>query len=260
MTAVITLTVTGMVLAVAIGIVTKFFGVKQNPQAEQLLALMPGANCGGCGFAGCADYVEAMVAGRAEPGHCPSMTAEALEAASRILGREIVQAEPKVAVVCCSGDDSHARRRAGYNGIMDCQNALFVAGGGKECLFGCLGLGTCARACPFGAIEMTDRHLAVVHPELCVGCGKCVAACPRHVIRLVSRHAPLVVLCNSTAAAKTKLKACTAACIGCRKCVKGAQEGQMSINGSLAVVNEDNPPEPSLAAVCPTGALHARGQ
>ena len=257
MTGVILLTITGVVLAIAIGLVTKYFGVKQNPLAEKLLAIMPGANCGGCGFAGCADYVDAMVTGRAAPGRCPSMNEDAMKVCSKLLGRDVEKTEPMVAVVACSGDDNHAVRRGIYNGITDCRNAMIVAGGGKGCLFGCLGMGTCARACPFGAIEMTERHIAVVHPELCTGCGSCAAVCPRHVIKLVPRTSKIHVFCSSPESAKVKMPVCSGACIGCKKCARNSQEGQMTFNGFLACVNYENAPDQKLEEVCPTKALRS---
>ena len=255
MTGVIILTITGVLLAVAIGLVTRFFGIKQNLLAEKLQAIMPGANCGGCGFAGCADYVDAMVNGKAQPGLCPSMSAEALKIASTLLGQDVVVKERKVALIACSGDDAHAVRRGLYNGVTDCKNAAMVAGGGKGCLYGCLGLGSCARICPFGAIEITGKHLARVHADLCTGCGKCVSACPRRLIRLVPRTSRIHVYCSNPEVGKNKLPICSDACIGCRKCAKASKEGQMQFNGFLASINYDNPPDETLAQTCPTGAL-----
>ena len=253
---IVMLTVVGVLMALAIGLVAKFFGAKTDPLAEKLGELMPGANCGGCGFAGCADYANAMATGKAKPGSCPSMSAETFKQVCDLLGVQAEMSDPKVAVVCCSGDDHHATRVALYNGVNDCLNAMMVAGGAKGCTYGCLGLGSCARACPFGAIEILSTHVAKIHPNLCKGCGKCESVCPRHVIKLVPRSAAAVnVYCNSPEKAPIKKKVCSGGCIGCRKCVKAAGEGQILINGFLASVNYDNPPPESVVEVCPAKCL-----
>jgi ferredoxin len=161
-----------------------------------------------------------------------------------------------VAVVLCGGNNSSSRRAVNYNGIKDCKAAALVAGGDKACSFGCLGFATCARVCPFNAIEMKDG-LAVVHPELCVGCGKCVAACPRNIIKMVPSSAEVHVYCSSPEKGAAKKKVCDVPCIGCRKCVKVAEEGQMVINGFLVSVNYENSPPKDIveAAGCPTKCL-----
>ena len=254
---IIILTVTGVVLAIAIGLVAKYFGVEQDPRTEQLLNLLPGANCGGCGFAGCADYAKEVVEGRAKLGLCASMSKEILEEAAKLVGVEAgEEQERKVAVVCCHGDDNVASTRAFYNGVTDCVNATMVANGGKSCTYGCLGLGTCARVCPFNAIEIS-KHIAVIHADVCKGCGKCVAVCPRNVIKLVPAKAPVHVFCNSPESFKLKKNACKAGCIGCRKCAKSCEEGQITFNGFLATINYDNPPSEAVADVCP---MHSIGR
>ncbi len=255
MWSIVVLSLTGLVSGLAIGIVVKFFGTTLNPLEEKLLELVPGANCGACGHAGCEAYAKAMAEGNAKPGLCPPMSPEALAEICQLLGVESVSPDPVVAVVCCSGDDDHAQRMAFYNGVNDCTNAMLVAGGGKGCIYGCLGMGSCARACPYGAIEIRANHIAVVHPELCVGCGKCVMVCPRQIIKLVPKTASIHVFCSSPERGALKRKICSAACIGCRKCVKAAGENEMTMKGFLAVVNYEQPPAPEVAEVCPTKAL-----
>jgi len=255
MQAILILLFSGLVIGLAIALVVKYFAVQSNPLQDEIIALMPGANCGGCGFAGCAAYAAALAAHNAKPGLCPSMTETNMQQLSELLGVKTEAQIRKVAVVCCRGDDDMATRQAFYNGINNCRDAMQVAAGAKTCTYGCLGLGACARACPYGAIEMTSKHLAVVHPELCVGCGKCVQTCPKKLIKLVPATAPLHVLCSSPEKGVTKRKACKAACIGCQKCLKAASEGQIRMNGFLAVINYGNPPAAEIAPCCPTGAL-----
>jgi electron transport complex protein RnfB len=247
----------GVLSGVIIGVVVKVFGAEPDPRVEQVEALLPGANCGGCGCAGCTAFAQALVQGLANPSACPSNSAASIQIICALLGVTAAERTPKVAVVRCGGDREHAVEAAQYNGVADCKDAVLVAGGAKGCRYGCLGLGTCARACPFGALEITSGGIARVHPELCTGCAKCVATCPRQLIRLVPRTAPVHVLCNSPEKGAAKRPVCKAACIACRKCVKTAGEEHLSMNGFLAVVNYDNPPPPSVAPVCPTGCLVA---
>lgn len=253
---VVVLVAMGVGFGLVIGVAVKLFGVETDPRIEQVEELLPGANCGACGFAGCAEFAKALVAGDTTVETCPSSPTEAVARIAALLGVEVGERDPKVAVVLCGGDSSIAKWAAEYNGVSDCRSAALVAGGAaKGCLYGCLGLGSCARACPFGAIEITPNGIAVVHPDLCTGCGKCVETCPRNLIRLVPKSAPLHVLCSSPEKGAVKTKVCKAACIGCRKCVKNAGDGQMVMDGFLARVNYDDPPGAELAEVCPTGCL-----
>ena len=257
MTAVILLIVMGIVLGLGIGLTVKFFGTETDPRIEAVEALLPSANCGACGFAGCADFARALVGGDAETSQCPSSSSEAVERICALLGVTAGTREAKVAVVMCGGDNTQAVRAALYNGVNDCQDAMLVAGGAKGCLAGCLGLASCARACPFGAIETTQDGIARVHAELCTGCGKCVATCPRNLIQLVPASATVHVLCSSRDKGGAKRKVCKVSCIGCQKCVKTADEGQMVMDGFLARVNYDGSPPVSITEACPTGCLQA---
>jgi electron transport complex protein RnfB len=253
--AIAVLVVTGFALGLVIGLVVKLFGAEADPKLEAVEGLLPGANCGGCGYAGCADFARALMDGGADPAACPSNAPEALKQICAILGIAAGERAAKVAVVRCGGSRDVAKEAAGYNGITDCKAAVQVAGGTKLCRYGCLGLATCARACPFGAIEMTAGGIAVVHPRLCTGCGKCVASCPRGLIALVPAATPVHVYCNSPEKGAAKRAACSVSCIGCRKCVKAAGDGQMAMEGFLARVNADDPPGPDVCEVCPTGCL-----
>ena len=250
------ITVVGLLTGLAIAIVSKLFAAPADPLQDQIVALLPGANCGGCGFAGCAGYAEALASGRAKPGLCNVQPPEAMARLAKLLGVAVEEKAPQVAVVLCGGDKCKATRQAQYNGINDCRDAAQVDGGAKTCNYGCLGLGSCARACPFGAIEILPTHVAKIHPNLCKGCGKCVSVCPRRVIKLVPRAAATVnVYCNSPEKAPVKKKVCSGGCIGCRKCMKAAGENQILINGFLASVNYENPPAESVTEVCPMKCL-----
>ena len=256
MTYLLIITIVGLLTGLAIAIVSKLFATPPNPLQDQVMELLPGANCGGCGYAGCGGYAEALATGKAKPGLCNVQSPEAMAALAKLLGTTVEEKAPQVAVVLCGGDQCKATRQGQYNGINDCRDAAQVDGGAKTCNFGCLGLGSCAHACPFGAIEITVNGIAVVHKELCVGCGTCVAACPKHLIKLVPKSASLHVFCSSPMKGVAKRGACQAACIGCGKCFRAAPENIVMEPGKfLAQVNYANPPDEELAAQCPTGAL-----
>ena len=252
------LVLVGALLGLAIGITAKVFAVHQDPKIEMVTEALPGANCGGCGFAGCSDFAKAIVEGKAEVSQCPVCTDESATEISGILGVEASDGAVKnVAVILCGGDKESAKSDAGYNGINDCKSAVSVASGLKGCKFGCLGLGTCAKACPFNAIEITENGLAVVHPDICVGCGKCVDACPKNLVKLVPETVKIHVFCSSPDKGPAKKKVCKVSCIGCRKCLKAAEKDQMLIKGFCAEVNYENAPPPELveATGCPTKCL-----
>lgn len=254
--AIVFVAVVGIVLGAVIGLAAKIFKVYKDPRVEKITEMLPGANCGGCGYAGCSDFAKAIVEKNEDPSKCPVCNSDSASAIAEIMGISLNSEAKKIAVVLCGGSNSKAKKDAAYNGIKDCKSAVLVAGGDKACSYGCLGLGTCAKACPFNAIEIRDG-LAVVHPELCVGCGKCVDACPRKLIKLISESVEVNIFCSSPEKGAKKMKACKAACIGCRKCMKAADNGQIEAKGFLLEVNYENPPMPDIIekAKCPTKCL-----
>ena len=246
----------GALLALVIGATAKAFAVEVDSRVETVTEMLPGVNCGGCGYAGCADFAKAIVEGRAPPMQCPVSNTENIKRIAEYLGISAEEKEKVIAVVRCGGSCA-VTVRSPYNGIGDCRSAALVAGGAKGCDFGCIGFASCARACPFDAIEMRDG-LAVVHPDLCVGCGKCVETCPKNLIILAPAAVDVHVYCSSPEKGALKLKVCKTACIACRKCVKAADsENQMTVNGFLVATNYSNPPISDLVekAKCPTTAL-----
>lgn len=234
-----TLAVSGMGLAcgVALAFAVRFLAVKEDPRIEEVTEILPGVNCGGCGYAGCADYAKAIILDNAAINLCAPGASEVLKSLSEIMGVEATAAEKKVAFVLCGGDSVDAPRRYLYNGVADCTAVHAVEGGDKLCRYGCLGYGSCARVCPVGAIEITDNSLAVVHPDLCISCGACVKACPRSIIKMVPDSRDIHVVCSSKDKGPAVKKACKVGCIGCTVCTKLAENEAITMDGFLAVVD-----------------------
>lgn len=245
----------GLVAAVALGFAAKKFAVEVDPRELAIMEVLPNANCGACGFPGCGGFAKALVAGEAEPNQCPPGGAEAAAKVANILGVEVAFTEPEVAVVMCQGDNARAQNRYRYLGLADCVAAQKLAGGPKICPGGCLGLGTCVRACPFGAIEITSAGLAVISREKCTGCRKCVASCPRQVIHMAPLKTSVHVLCNSHDKGAQVRKYCQVGCIGCHICQKTVPEAYR-IENFLAKVNYEAAAEAAAAVEkCPTHCI-----
>lgn len=245
----------GMLAAVALGFAAKKFAVEVDPREQAILEVLSGANCGACGYPGCTAYARAVASGKASASLCTPGGAATIERVAQIMGVAAEISEPQVAVVLCQGDNLKARDKYQYLGIRDCQSAQRLAEGPKACPGGCIGLGTCMRICPFGAIEMTSAGLAVINREKCTGCRKCVAACPRGVIKMVPATATVQVLCNSHDKGAVVRKYCDVGCIACHICEKTAPEA-FHLENFLAVVHQGYHEE-ALEAVanCPTKCI-----
>ena len=256
--AVLVIAVLGAVAALALAIADKYLAVQEDPRIGLVTGALPGANCGGCGFAGCVDYARALVAGTAAPGGCTAADAKVSAEIAKILGVKASATERRVALVKCCGTRSEAIRVGDYNGICDCASAAATAGGDKGCRFGCLGYGACANVCPKHAIRVEDG-LAIVDKRLCIGCGKCVSACPRRLIELVPADATIHVLCNNPVRGPEVRKVCGTGCLGCHLCERnagGPAAGHFTFSGFLAKVNYENPPtDEQLAAKCPAKCI-----
>ena len=236
----------GLVLAVA----SKVFAVETDERLEPMIEALPGANCGGCGYSGCAAYAQAVLEGKAKIGLCASGGNDSAQAMAKIMGVAAEKMERKVAVVMCRGID--AKQKGVYDGIHDCIAASKVAGKGPlACEYGCLGFGTCLSACKFGALSLVNGH-AFIEADKCVGCMSCAEVCPRHVIQPVPYEADIVVACNSHAKGGTVSKACSIGCLGCSKCEKTCPNDAIHVVDNLARIDYSKCVSCGLCAeVCP---------
>lgn len=245
----------GLVASIALGIAARKFAVDIDPREFAVLEVLSGANCGACGYPGCSAYAKAVADGEASPNLCTPGGQSTLDQIAHIMGVAAVKADPQVAVVLCQGDNRKAKTKYRYLGLTDCNAAQKVADGPKACPGGCLGLGTCARVCPFDAIEITAEGLAVIHREKCTGCRKCVPACPRSVIRMTPLKSTVHVLCNSHDKGAQVRKYCQVGCIACHICAKTAPEAYLIEDFLARVVYEHDGPAETAVGKCPTKCI-----
>ena len=255
----------GLVFGLVLAAASKVFYVETDPRLDQLNECLPGANCGGCGFAGCGAYAEAVLKGEAPVGKCASGGNEAAKAMAAIMGVEAGEVTRKVALVRCSGARTYdaegnltqgAKMKATYEGFHDCLAASRVGGSGPlSCKFGCLGYGSCTKVCKYGAISVKNG-VAVVDEDLCVGCMACAQVCPRKIITAVEPSQNVIIACNSLAKGAVTNRACTIGCIGCGKCMKNCPSGAITITNNLAQIDSSKCTNcGECAKVCPKGLI-----
>ena len=235
----------GLIFGLLLAVASKVFYVQTDPRLEKLNDCLPGANCGGCGFAGCGGYAEAVLKGEAEIGKCASGGNECAQAMAAIMGVKAEVMTRKVALVRCSGyrgvdaagKETGAKRKGEYEGFKDCLAASKVGGNGPlSCKFGCLGFGNCVKACKYDAIRVVDG-VAKVDSEKCVGCMSCAAACPRGIIVPVEYDKHVRIACASHAKGAVTIRGCTQGCIGCGICKKICPLDAITIENNLAVID-----------------------
>ena len=234
--AVLVLGALGLIFGAVLAIAGKVFAVEKDERYDAILELLPGANCGGCGFAGCASYADAIVNEGADVTCCPASTDEARTEIARIMGVQLTKNERLTALVRCNGGN-RSKKKFEYSGLSDCVAAMRVAGGPLECQYGCLGMGTCVNACPFGAIAINENGVAEVNSEICTGCLKCVAACPRNIIIPVPYTADVNVVCASHEKGAVLRKICDIGCLGCKLCVKTCKYDAIHVEDNLASID-----------------------
>lgn len=228
---------TGLFIGLFLGIAGKKLAVEVDPREEAIMGVLPGNNCGGCGYAGCSGLAVAIVEGKAEVGACPVGGNPVAEKIAAIMGQEASSSEPMTAFVKCGGTCEKAKEDYKYYGIEDCIMMNFVQNGGpKSCNNGCLGFGTCVKACPFDAIHIVDG-VAVVDKTACKACSKCIAVCPKNLIELVPMNQKQMVQCSSTEKGKAVMNACSVGCIGCKMCERVCEAGAITVENNIAHID-----------------------
>lgn len=233
--AVVSMSAIGVVFAAGLTIAAKIFAVEVDPRVEKINEILPGANCGACGEAGCASFAAAIVAGKADPNGCPPGGSKVADEIVAVMGMTGVgNKERQVAHVLCKGSKDKAFERSHYNGIGTCEASHALASGHKGCTYGCLGLGDCVFICPFNAAKLGDNGLPDFDPAKCTGCGKCVDACPRSLVVLTGISRRNHIRCSAQLTAKEIREVCEVGCIGCRRCVKSCPQEAIYMDGRLA--------------------------
>jgi Na+-translocating ferredoxin:NAD+ oxidoreductase subunit B len=251
----------GALLAFGLGFAAKTFYIERDERIEKIEEILPGANCGACGFAGCSSFAEAIVNEGADPGLCPVSGEEARAKISEIMGIKASSGERYVAQVLCRGGLKETKQDSEYRGIKSCKAATAVNGGSKSCQYGCLGYGDCAAACPFDAITMNDDNLPEVNPDKCTGCGKCVDACPKGIITLAPISSQNHIRCSSYDPGKRVRSICEVGCIGCGICARVCPVNAITMKDNLAVIDYKKCINCGLCAEkCPTGTIEFNGK
>ena len=259
----------GLIFGLVLAIASKVFYVETDPRLDQLNECLPGANCGGCGYAGCGGYAEAVLKGEAPIGKCASGGDECAAKMAEIMGVKAEKTVRRVAMVRCSGykrKDAEGKtigllEKGYYEGIHDCLAATKVGGRGHTiCKYGCLGFGNCVEACKYDAIHVVDG-VARVDFDKCVGCMSCAAACPRGIITGVEYGEHIVISCASHAKGNVTTRGCTLGCIGCGLCKKVCPKGAITLDKNLAVIDYTKCDNCGLCvSVCPKKMIRNASQ
>lgn len=245
--------ITGLLIGLLLGIAGKKFAVEVDERESAVRELLPGNNCGGCGFAGCDALAQAIAKGEAPTNGCPVAGAEIAKKIAEIMGETADDMARQVAFVKCNGTCDKASVKYHYYGVQDCKKASMVPGGGeKACSYGCMGFGSCVKACPFDAIHIVDG-VARVDKEKCKACKKCIAACPRHLIELVPYNSTVKVACSSKDRGPVVKKSCDTGCVGCKICEKNCNFDAIHVEDNLAKIDYEKCRNCGLCAMkCPS--------
>ncbi len=229
------LAILALIFTILILVVNKVCFVQEDERITKVSENLAGANCGGCGYAGCADFAKALVEGKANLSDCGATSNESKEIIASVLNIPFAKGETKFAIVKCAGG-INAKDKFEYVGNKGCDSQIAYLGGAKVCMEGCLGDGTCAINCKESAITVKDG-VAIVDKSLCGACGACVLKCPKNLIELIPTTAKVYVACSSKCRGKDVLGACTVGCVGCGLCAKNCPEGAITMVDNLPVID-----------------------
>lgn len=238
LSATIIISVLGLLFGCLLGVASKIFKVERDERFDKIMNVLPGANCGGCGFAGCSQFATSVIQGEAETTGCTVGGASTAEAVAQIMGREAGEFKKKTAYVKCAGCSNVAREKYSYNGIDDCFAASKILNGKKACEFGCLGLGCCVKVCTRDAITI-ENGVAKVDPEKCGGCGACIKACPKGLIEYVTDDNKYIVNCMNKEKGVALKNKCSVGCIGCGICMKNCPSEAITVKNFLAEIDPE---------------------
>ncbi|HJN51028.1 MAG: RnfABCDGE type electron transport complex subunit B [Pseudomonadales bacterium] len=247
----------GLILSSILVVANRKLYVYEDPRIESVNDMLPQSNCGACGVPGCRAFAEELIAGKFTPGQCTVVTDVVSEEIAELLGVDVGGDEKRVARLACAGGSNVARQRVHYLGLSSCQAATLVAGGGKGCTWGCLGLGDCEEACDFDALFMNEHGIPVVDPDKCVACDDCVDICPKDLFSLEPVTRKLWIPCKNLQFGDAAERECEVACNSCNRCVADAAPGLIEMKHNLAAINYELNHLADRQAIerCPTGAI-----
>lgn len=227
--------VLAMLFAIALAYLGKKLAVSRDERIDQVRDCLSGANCGACGYAGCDGFATALVEGKAELSSCNATSKEKKEEIAEILGLTDTGEATKVVVCCHGGQD--AKDKYDYVGYGDCRSMELLAGGRKQCAWGCLGTGSCVDACQHHAVTVKQKGYSEVSLSKCISCGKCISVCPKKIIKRIPASATYYVACSNHQKGKEVRELCTKGCIACGICVKQCEVGAITIVDNLATID-----------------------